>query len=150
MESSHAGQPTKYNPKMDRQAYKLSLLGYTDAQLADFFEVNESTLNLYKTQYPKFLESIKRGKEAADMYVVDSLYKNAQDRTVLTEEAIKVRDADGNERIEIVKVKKGQPADFRAQRFWLMNRQKETWRDKQETEVSGNLTIQTITGMEVK
>ncbi|MCV5597561.1 hypothetical protein OFN66_28085, partial [Escherichia coli] len=42
------------------QARKLCLLGYTDAELADFFEVSESTINKWKLDYPKFSESIKK------------------------------------------------------------------------------------------
>ena len=40
------------------QARKLCLLG-TDAELADFFEVSESTINNWKFDYPEFSESIK-------------------------------------------------------------------------------------------
>ena len=35
-------RPTKYQEAYAEQARKLCLLGYTDAELADFFEVSES------------------------------------------------------------------------------------------------------------
>lgn len=53
-------RPTKYQEAYAEQARKLCLLGYTDAELADFFEVSESTINKWKIDYPKFSESIKR------------------------------------------------------------------------------------------
>lgn len=53
-------RPTKYQEAYAEQARKLCLLGYTDAELADFFEVSESTINKWKLDYPKFSESIKR------------------------------------------------------------------------------------------
>lgn len=53
-------RPTKYQEAYAEQARKLCLLGYTDAELADFFEVSEATINNWKLEYPEFLESIKR------------------------------------------------------------------------------------------
>lgn len=52
-------RPTKYQEAYAEQARKLCLLGYTDAELADFFEVSESTINKWKLDYPEFSESIK-------------------------------------------------------------------------------------------
>ena len=37
-------RPTKYNKEYNMQAYKLALLGATDVELADFFEVNQDTI----------------------------------------------------------------------------------------------------------
>lgn len=53
-------RPTKYQEAYAEQARKLCLLGYTDAELADFFEVSESTINKWKLDYPEFSESIKK------------------------------------------------------------------------------------------
>lgn len=53
-------RPTKYQEAYAEQARKLCLLGYTDAELADFFEVSESTINKWKLDYPEFSESLKR------------------------------------------------------------------------------------------
>lgn len=53
------------------------MLGYTDAELADFFEVSESTINKWKLDYPEFSESIKKGKAVADAEVSDRLYQRA-------------------------------------------------------------------------
>lgn len=55
-------RPTKYQEAYAEQARKLCLLGYTDAELADFFEVSESTINKWKLDYPEFSESIKKGR----------------------------------------------------------------------------------------
>ncbi len=66
-------RPTKYQEAYAEQARKLCLLGYTDAELADFFEVSESTINKWKLDYPEFSESIKKGKAVADAEVSDRL-----------------------------------------------------------------------------
>ncbi|MBL3206262.1 terminase, partial [Klebsiella pneumoniae] len=41
------GRPSKYKPEFAEQAKKLAVLGATDAQMADFFEVSVSTINLW-------------------------------------------------------------------------------------------------------
>lgn len=45
---------------------KLCLLGATDKELGDFFNVTEQTINNWKKDFPSFFESIKRGKIDAD------------------------------------------------------------------------------------
>jgi hypothetical protein len=72
-----AGRPTDYRPEYNEQAYKLCLLGHTDAELAAFFDVQESTINNWKLAYPEFLESIKKGKDIADSEVAAKLYHRA-------------------------------------------------------------------------
>ena len=54
-------RPTKYQEAYAEQARKLCLLGYTDAELADFFEVSESTINKWKLDYPEFSKKKKKG-----------------------------------------------------------------------------------------
>lgn len=131
-----AGAPTKYNSEYNEQVYKICLLGATDKDLADFFNVAESTINNWKKEYPEFLESIKRGKQIADANVADRLYQRALGFEHDSEE-IKVIEGD----IERVPVRKVYPPDPTSAIFWLKNRQPEKWRDKQEIENNGNLSI---------
>lgn len=44
-----AGRPTLYREEYAEQARKLCLLGTTDAELADFFNVAVDTINEWKT-----------------------------------------------------------------------------------------------------
>jgi|2_EtaG_2_1085320.scaffolds.fasta_scaffold59705_2 hypothetical protein len=97
-----AGRPAKYDKKMNDQVTKLCLLGATDEELANFFEVCVATINNWKHEHPEFLESIKAGKEDADSKVAQSLYSTA---------------LSGNTTAQI---------------FWLKNRRSKQWRDKQE------------------
>ena len=119
-------RPTDYREEYAEQARKLCLLGYTDKQLADFFNVNESTITRWKTKYPEFCTSIKKGKEFADIEVVESLYKKA---TGIRYEEVELK-TDGKIKSKRV-VKKFIPPDTTAQIFWLKNRQPQRWRDKQ-------------------
>lgn len=126
----HAGgRPSKYKEGFADQARKLCLLGATDSDLASFFEVNEDTINEWKKVHLEFSESLKAGKDLADATVADRLYKRAT----------------GYEHADVdIKVVAGQivqtglikhyPPDTPAAIFWLKNRQKDKWRDRQEVD----------------
>jgi len=138
-ENKEVGRPSAYKEVYNEQSYKLCLLGATDKNLADFFEVCEATINNWKIQYPEFLESIRKGKQLADMEVANSLYNTTQDRIVIEQTPFKLKEVtykEGKrieiEKIEIVEVEKVIPADFRSQQFWLKNRKSDSWRDKQD------------------
>ncbi|MGP1148196.1 terminase, partial [Serratia sp. CY49633] len=123
---------TKYQEAYAEQARKLCLLGYTDAELADFFEVSEATINNWKLKHSKFLESIKKGKAIADGDVTDRLYQRAMG-FVAPDVDIRVID---NKIVE-TPLDKYYPPDTAAAIFWLKNRQKDKWRDKHDHEVTG-------------
>jgi hypothetical protein len=129
------GRPTKYKEEYDLQAYKLCLLGHTDKELANFFEVDESTINNWKLDYPNFFESIKKGKEIADADVTDSLFKRA---TGYNAPDTDIKMFEG----QIIKTDlvKHYPPDPTAMIFWLKNRQPKKWRDKQEVDNNVNIT----------
>lgn len=131
------GRPTKYKEEYNQQAYKLCLLGHTDKELANFFEVEESTINNWKNQYPMFLESLKKGKEIADADVTDSLYKRA---TGYDAPDVDIKMFEGQ--IIQTPLIKHYPPDPTAMIFWLKNRQPKKWRDKQE--VDNNVTVNQI------
>ncbi len=134
------GRPSRYKKEYDEQARKLCLLGATDKELADFFNVTETTINNWKNAHKSFIESIRAGKTVADMEIVNSLYKSAQDRLIPAYQAFKTRnvyfDDKGNriesEKVEVVEVPQAVPANDRAIKFWLNNRQPSKWRDKPE------------------
>ena len=134
----HAGgRPTVYKPSFNKQAFKLCLLGAIDKKLADFFEISVATLNTWKKVYPKFLESIRDGRETADATVADSLYKRANG---YSHRAIKIMVVD--KEIQTKAYIEHYPPDSTAAIFWLKNRQKENWRDKSEVDTKHTGTIQ--------
>ena len=130
------GRPTKYEEKYNQQAYKLCLLGATDKEIGDFFEVSEQTINSWKHKYPDFLESIKKGKTIADMNVSERFYEKAKGCKVIKTK-IEV-DSDGDlirKTVEETEI----PPDTAAGFIWLKNRQPKKWRDKHEIEHSGEI-----------
>lgn len=140
-----AGRPTDYKPEYNEQAYKLCLLGHTDKELASFFEVSESTINLWKLEHIEFSESIKRGKDIADADISQKLYHRAIGYSHPDVEIKVVAEGQGlGSRIEEVPVIKHYPPDPTSMIFWLKNRQPKKWRDKQEVEHSGEITNPSI------
>jgi hypothetical protein len=127
------GRPSLYDPSMNDQARKLALLGLTDAEVAEFFGVDERTLNNWKEQHPAFVQSLNDGKIKADADVADSLYRRAMGEVVFTERRVKAT----NGEYEIVRLMQSVPADPGAAKLWLTNRQPTRWRDKQAVELSG-------------
>lgn len=127
-------RPTKYKPEYQGQAKKLALLGATDKDLAAFFEVSESTLNKWKLDYPEFSEALKEGKDELDSQVVRSLYQRAMGYSHPED---KIFNQAGEPMV--VPTTKHYPPDTTACIFWLKNRQKEEWRDKQDVEHSGKV-----------
>ena len=131
------GRPTKYKPEYDELAFNYSLLGATDVEMAGFFDIDQSTLHDWKKKYPEFSKAIKSGKEDADANVVKSLYKRAQGYSITEEKEERQK----NKVLKVTRAEKHIPADTTAAIFWLKNRQKAAWRDKQEIEHSGSIDV---------
>lgn len=121
------GRPSKFDKVDIEQIKKLYLAGWTDKQIADFFNTTEQTVNNWKITQPKFLESIKGWKREADEKVERSLYERAMGYEHKSEEIFCFQ----GEVIRVPTVKKYAPSEV-ACIFWLKNRQPEKWRDKQD------------------
>lgn len=132
------GRPSKYKPEYAHIAKKLCELGATDAELADAFDVEVSTIWYWQVRHPEFSSAIKAGKAPADERVERSLFQRAVGYTFDSEE-IKVVSLGGRSgsEIERVPVKKHVPPDTTAQIFWLKNRRKALWRDVHKLEHTG-------------
>lgn len=133
------GRPSSYRPEYAEQAQKLCRFGATDADLADFFGVTEQTVNNWKDAHPEFFESLNAGKDVADERVVQSLYQRALG---YSHSAVKIF-ANGGDVIE-APYTEHYPPDTTACIFWLKNRRKDQWRDKQDVEHSGHVTLEEI------
>lgn len=121
------GRPTKYKPEYDSQAFKLTLLGATDVEIADIFCVTESTIHLWKHEHPSFSESLKKGKLQADAEIASSLYHRAKG---YSHEDVHIANYLGE--TIITPITKHYPPDTAAMMIWLKNRQGKKWKDKQE------------------
>lgn len=121
------GRPSKYRDGFAAQAKKLCLLGATDQEIADFFEVEVRTIHRWKADHAEFCHALKAGKAEADARVVRSLYQQA---IGYEQDEVKI----------FMPANTGCPvyAPFRAKVapnvtaaiFWLKNRDKDNWRDR--------------------
>ena len=127
-----AGRPSSYRAEYVEQALKLCRLGATDRELADFFDVAESTLNLWKLEHAEFSESLKKGKAEADAEVADKLFRRA---TGYSHEAVKIFMPAGASEPVYAPYTEHYAPDPTSCIFWLKNRQPGRWRDVQAREV---------------
>lgn len=130
------GRPTKFKPEFVEQARKLATLGATDREAAEFFDVNEATLHRWKHEHPEFCESLKVGKEQADARVEQSLYRRALG---YSHDAVKILQYEGAP--VVVPFVEHYAPDTTAAIFWLKNRKPAEWRDAQQREMSGAVTV---------
>ena len=100
--------------------------GLTDEQLAKALDVSIQTITNWKKD-EEFLLSLKKGKEISDNRVERSLYERATGYDCV-ETDIRVIDKE----IVTTQILRHYPPDTTAQIFWLKNRKKAEWRDKQE------------------
>ena len=138
------GRPTDYRPEYAEQAAKLCSLGATDIEIADFFGVSESTVNRWKITHPEFCVSIKAAKEAANDRVERSLYSKATGYEFQSEKIFCDPKTGDVTRVPIREIV---PPSDTAIIFWLKNRKRDEWRDKVETEHSGNLGLTMVTAV---
>lgn len=141
MTDNPIGRPSSYDPVYATQAEKLCLLGATDQEIADFFEVDVRTIYRWKHDHDEFCQALKGGKEIADERVARSLYQRAigyeQDEVKIFMPANAPEPVYAPFRAKIA-------PDTTAAIFWLKNRRSQDWRDKVETELSGGLTVKQV------
>jgi transposase len=85
--------------------------GLTNEQIAANMGISKVTFYEWRNKFPNFANLIKEDKDYADTQVENALYKQA---------------LDGNVTAAI---------------FWLKNRRRNNWKDKQDVEVSGEVGI---------
>ena len=130
------GRPSKFPKGQELIIKKLVLMGATDNDLAEAFEVTEQTINNWKIKHPKFFESLKDWKIQADANVEKALYLRAtgyshKETKIATHEGV-ITDSQ--------EFDKHYPPDTAAAFIWLQNRKSAEWkRDRTPQEGSDNL-----------
>lgn len=114
--------------------------GLTDEQISHNMGIRRSTLYEWKNKFADISAALKRGKAVVDIQVENALLKRALG--YFTTETIKERvvDEDGESHLEVTRqVTKEVLPDVTAQIYWLKNRKPESWRDKRDVNVNGNI-----------
>lgn len=124
------GRPPKYDlERTSVQAEKLCRqFGADDQALAEYFEVDVSTISRWKNEHPEFKEALRRGKDAFDTERVEQALLHRAIGYSHPEDDIRVV----NGEVVVTPTVKHYPPDTAAIIFWLKNRQRDRWRDKIE------------------
>lgn len=102
--------------------------GLTDEQIAENMGISRSTLNAWKDKYSDISDTLKKGKEVVDRQVENALLKRAL--------GYKYDEVTVEGGVETKRVTKEVVPDTTAQIFWLKNRKRESWADRQNIELS--------------
>ncbi len=117
--------------------------GLTDEQIAGNMGITVRSLYNWKRKSVPIFQSLKIGKEVADIEVENALRKKAlgfreTEQTVSTRKTVEYENGKRVREVTepvVTEVEKYYPPDTTAQIFWLKNRKPEQWRDKQEQKV---------------
>jgi hypothetical protein len=105
------------------EVYRLAaLFGATDKQIAEYYDVNVTTVDNWKRRYPEFDRILRKGKMEADSKVAQSLYQRAtgyehEDIYITTHKGMPIT----------VPYKKHYPPDTQAALRWLSIRRRQEW-----------------------
>jgi len=127
------GRKTLYKPEYDQIAFNFYVLGADNTKLAEYFEVDQKTLNEWMHKHPTFLHAVKEGRDLSSSNVAGALYKRAMGMHYEEDQVL----SNG----EVVRVKKYLPPDTRAMQFYLRNKNSQLWKDKHEVEITGDLNL---------
>lgn len=141
---SRRGRKSKWSthvlPYLDRIP-KWRRQGMTEEQICKKLDVAVSTFNVYKNDYPELTEALKKGKEELIENLEDSLYRKAMGFEYEESKVYQSKDDNGKTVQRVEKYKKQALPDTGALAFALKNLDPSNWRDKTETELSGELDI---------
>ncbi|GAB3225910.1 terminase [Spirosoma arcticum] len=136
---NEGGRPPKYKEEYADTAHKLCLLGHTDKDLAEFFEVDERTIYNWKVEHEEFFQAVKNGKTVADAEIAAAYFKRAKGYEYtettfekvdskltleMTPDELIVQDA-YKKKIVVKQL----PPEPGAALNWLKNRQPQLWRE---------------------
>lgn len=133
--------PLKYNAEYhDDWAWSLALKGATDQELAEAFGVSKRTILRWKEDHPSFAESYQKGKDVADAKVKKALYQRAIGYTITDTEKTIDMDKDGNPKpVRVKTITKTIVPDTMAAMYWLNNRSKGEFSQRQEVTLGGTV-----------
>lgn len=95
--------------------------GLNDREIVDNLGISQSTWFKYKQKVAEFSEFIKEERKPKAIELEDTMFRMAQGYTVTVKKVMKVKNADGSERLEEYEETVHVPPNFNACRFLLTN-----------------------------
>lgn len=135
-------QASAYNEKYHVDwAWSLALKGATDEEIAEAFHISVRTLHRWKKTHPELLTALEEGKDVADAKVKRSLYRRAVGYEAKEVTQIIEQDpATGTQRVSKTQVTtKHIVPDTMACMYWLNNRSKGEFSQRQEVTLGGSV-----------
>ena len=127
-----AAKTVRYKAAFADQARTFCALGATDVELAEHFGVAVATLYAWAMTHAEFCAALQSGAAAADERVERSLFQRAVGYSHADVHASSYQGV-----VTLTPLTKHYPPDTSAAIFWLKNRRRERWRDRQEHEHAG-------------
>lgn len=118
------GRPSTYRARYAAAAAILARNGASDAQLADFFGVPQSTIHRWKIRYPSFRKAIEDGNEALTPWVERSLAHRAMG---YTHDSEKIFYNSAEDKVVRVPTREHYPPDVAAAKHWLERKGGPEW-----------------------
>jgi len=117
--------------------------GASQEEIAEKLHVASSTFRKYRKDYPELEEAFQIGDEAAVEEVQAALFKCATGQTVKIKKQVKVKNADGSEKLEEVEEEQYVAPNPTAIMFYLKNKRPTLWNEKLtvDAEMSGGIEI---------
>lgn len=135
-------QASAYNEKYHVDwAWSLALKGATDEEIAEAFHISVRTLHRWKKTHPELLTALEEGKDIADAKVKRSLYQRAvgYEAKEVTQ-IIEPDPATGTQQVSKTQVTtKHIVPDTMACMYWLNNRSKGEFSQRQEVTLGGSV-----------
>lgn len=135
-------QASVYNEKYHVDwAWSLALKGAVDEEIAEAFHISVRTLHRWKKTHPELLTALEEGKDVADAKVKRSLYQRAVGYEAKEVTQIIEQDpATGTQRVSKTQVTtKHIVPDTMACMYWLNNRSKGEFSQRQEVTLGGSV-----------
>lgn len=142
---------SKYDPKYCDLALQLLPEGLTDEEFSECIGVSRATLFNWAKRYPEFKEAMRQGKRPANKLVEAAVLRNAigydyeEKEYGLCEVMVKDRktgELKPSKRMRLIrKIVKHHPGNPTDRKFYLINRDPERWKDKQDHDHSVSVTL---------
>lgn len=125
--------------------------GWTNDEIADHIGITQSTFYDWQKKHPEFSEVLKEPKEYCVAKVENAVFARATgiEKTIHEKETVTV-EKDGKKTVTTTE-KDGvcyYPPDTRAAIFYLTNRAGKDWKQKQQTEITGRMSIDAAVNIE--
>ncbi len=135
-------KPVKWRTTILREVFELARFGMTNREIAEFYQVNQSTIDYWGRTKPEFKEALDDGRLRSSLKVVDSVYKEAVGYKYVEEHKRYKITTEGEKTLTQHEVtsKYARP-NITAAIYLLKVRHGDKWMDVVRTEVESTITL---------